>query len=530
MPAWVLGYNPGHTLRTASGHHDAATRIQADGIGKFRTTASPRSLPAQAGMVTGMNLLFLSNSARGYYRFFNALAETFKKHGHSVSIAVDCHYSAYINHQENFDAPVSVFSSYFANHALDQSILEEYSEYNLNSTLLPDYERAQIYRTWGRHDERYFDTLKSALLSFFTHLIKNRGINCVIFENVSDTFSYMAYLVCRHNGIRYCGITSSRLPGRFSITENPLDEFLDIENKLHAISSGLCPVPDDVKVWCREYLSNLDRITPDYMKFNKLDSTSLFSRYGMSDRLRVLAGSFRFMFADHKYAFKVGNPLNKRWQIFRRALARNLRVRRMHRYYKMPNAGDRYLLYPLHYHPESSTSVLAGTYLDEYEVIRNIAFNLPEGVRLYVKDHLSGSGQSEDSFYESIVRLPNVRLLPPDLPTKELIRKSLAVITLSSTVGYEALLLGKRVFLYGRVFYEFHPDIVRISNPASLFEIFKEWLDKPLRADGEYNQRFVEAYYLTTAPGILDLAGPDAARLACDVYPALADALGILPT
>src|SRR5690606_36008536 len=121
--------------------------------------------------------------------------------------------------------------------------------------------------------------------------------------------------------------------------------------------------------------------------------------------------------------------------------------------YENPPHTEKYILYPLHYHPEASTSVLAGTYLDELAVIKNISFSLPHGVKLYVKDHVSAYGYPSLEFYEKLKNLPNVRLLSPFENTKILIARSCAVITLTSTVGYEALLMGKRVFLYGRVFY-----------------------------------------------------------------------------
>lgn len=472
-----------------------------------------------------MNILFLSNSARGYYRFFNALAREFVSDGHGIVIAADSSYSSYINHLEELDVPVHVFSDFFAKHEYSKSLLTEYAAFNLNAALLPDFERAQLYRIWKRHDDGYFDALKSALLAFFTEIVRQHAIECVIFENVSDAFSYTAFYVCQHLGIRYCGISGSRLPGRFTLTESPFGESRSVERNLDAINDGSLQVAKDTERWCADYLKNIDTITPDYMRFNNLDKTRLLSRYTTGDKLRVIAGSFRHLFDRHEYAFKIGNPLKRRWNIFTLALARKIRVRKLHRYYRDPDLEESFLLYPLHYHPESSTSVLAGTYLDEYEVIRNIAFNLPEGVRLYVKDHISGFGQATSAFYESIVRLPNVTLLSPWQPTKELIRRSLAVITLTSTVGYEALLLGRRVFLFGRVFYEFHPDVVRVTNPAALFDLFAAWLHRPLHSNREYNLRFVEAYYHSTLPGVFDPAGPGAPELAKAVYPCILKAI-----
>jgi len=174
-------------------------------------------------------------------------------------------------------------------------------------------------------------------------------------------------------------------------------------------------------------------------------------------------------------------------------------------YYSAIPEGEKFILYPLHFHPESSTSILAGTYLNEFEVIQNIAFNLPQGVKLYVKDHVSAYGYPEFELYKKLKKLPNVRVLSPHAPTKNLIKASLAVITLTSTVGYEALLLGKRVFVFGNVFYRFHKNVVQIANPSDLFNLFIKYLDNPPEIERHYNMQFVAAYYYSTEPGSLNL-------------------------
>ncbi|MFH4233908.1 capsular biosynthesis protein, partial [Acinetobacter baumannii] len=56
------------------------------------------------------------------------------------------------------------------------------------------------------------------------------------------------------------------------------------------------------------------------------------------------------------------------------------------------SSKERFYIYPIHFHPESSTSVLAPEYTNEYSNIINIANNLPFGTYLYVKDHKSAKG------------------------------------------------------------------------------------------------------------------------------------------
>jgi CDP-glycerol glycerophosphotransferase (TagB/SpsB family) len=207
---------------------------------------------------------------------------------------------------------------------------------------------------------------------------------------------------------------------------------------------------------------------------------------------------------EHDLSFQVGNPLKLTWQMFWRSFRRRLRFQKCKIFYEKPVNGEKYLLYPLQFHPESSTSVAAATYLDEYEVIRNIAFSLPAGVSLYVKDHISSFAIPSSNFYHRLSQLPNVRLISPFELTKQLIRGSIGVITLTSTVGYEALLLNRKVYLYGSVFYQFHPNVIRVVNPAQLFELFKSSLNTQLLAADEYNHDFLAGYYLDTYPGVLN--------------------------
>ncbi|MGH1967805.1 capsular biosynthesis protein, partial [Acinetobacter baumannii] len=132
------------------------------------------------------------------------------------------------------------------------------------------------------------------------------------------------------------------------------------------------------------------------------------------------------------------------------------------------SSKERFYVYPIHFHPESSTSVLAPEYTNEYSNIVNIANNLPFGTYLYVKDHKSAKGVQSYEFYKKVSSLPNVRLVNFDVNIKRLILKSVGVITVNSTAGYEALLLGKPVYLLGRVFYENFNNVHKLQNFKSL--------------------------------------------------------------
>jgi hypothetical protein len=468
-----------------------------------------------------MNILLLSNGAPNYHYFFNTLASLLMQDGAVVVAAVDSTFSREENGLDNFNyAAISDFSAFFATHKTDFNILSRYEEFDLNGALLSDYERAQVYDIWGDQiGVDYFDRLKSALLTFFEEIFERYSIDLVLYENVSNAFSHYALFIAKKRNATYFGLAGSRLPGRFAVTADPLADDRT-EQAFHAIRAGSLTMDSSTLEWVRDYIANIETIVPDYMKINGLERIDLASRYLRRDRVRKIASLIRHARDNRTDAFQIGNPLRTYRNLFLRNVRRRIRANRVRKIYQEAVAGEKFLLYPIHFHPEASTSILAGTYLDEYEVIRNIAFSLPEGVRLYVKDHLSAWAYPSLEFYKKIKNLPNVRLLGPNEPTKRLISLSLGVITLTSTVGYEALILKRRVFLYGTVFYDFHRGVIKVDNPAKLRHLFREWLYSPVDWDDEYNQDFICAYYETTLPGSLNLMLPyeGAAKAAAGLY------------
>ncbi|WP_082824170.1 capsular polysaccharide export protein, LipB/KpsS family [Crenobacter luteus] len=467
-----------------------------------------------------MNILLLSNWAPGYYNFFNAFAKKMEREGHNIVVAVDSEFSREENRLDALGFKVYEFSSFFRASNLNKSLLKKYSKYNLNSALLSDFERAEVYGLWGKKSFEYFERLKSALLAYYEHIFEENKIDVVLYENVSNAFSHFAFFASRENNVRYVGLGMSRLPGRFFVSNDPLADHEQIENIFSMIRAGKI-VPDlEVRQWAENYLDNIENIVPDYMRVNNLDKVGLFERYASFKKIGQLIRAFRHIGDDHEYAFQVGNPVLHIFNAVKRNVLRRIKQPLVGKHYQEIKATDKYLLYPLHYHPEASTSILCGAYMDEYEVIRNIAFNLPQGVCLYVKDHMSAFGYPSIDFYRRVAKLPNVKLIVPTAQTKKLIKKSLGVITLTSTVGYEAVLLNKPVFLYGDVFYRVHSNVFIVNNPLRIFDFLEEKLKAWVGVDFQYNVDFVCAYYLATKRGTLNfmLNEVDATELVSDAY------------
>ena len=301
-----------------------------------------------------MNIVLISNSAPNYYNFFNALSRLFINQGSNVVVAVD---SAFSRRENQIDSvgfeEIYEFSDFFKNHQTDFSILSKYADYNLNAAILSDFERSEVYGVWGNNVSiEYFDRLKSSLLTYFEMIFDKHLIDTVLYEGVSNTFSHYALFVAQKKGVRYWGLSSSRLPGRFMLTSDPLADDT-IEEKFKKIQLGHLDIDPNIRKWADEYISNIENIVPDYMKINGLDRIGIIKRYFRKDRIKKIISLAKHVFDSRTDAFQVGNPVRTHASLFWRNVKRRMRARFVTRLYELPVEGEKFLLYPMHFRPEA---------------------------------------------------------------------------------------------------------------------------------------------------------------------------------
>jgi capsule polysaccharide modification protein KpsS len=183
-----------------------------------------------------------------------------------------------------------------------------------------------------------------------------------------------------------------------------------------------------------------------------------------------------------------------------RTIRRNFRILLQKNIFEKSNPKDKYFFFPLQYEPEASTLVLATYYSNQLATIKNIAFTLPFPYKLYLKEHPGSIGTRLDSFYQELKNIPNVVLLSSEESTPEIVAGARGVITVTSTVGMEAALSGKPVYVLGNVFYSYHPLCKKVMNFRDLKERIREDLKrKPdISSLKEINLRFIASYLRNT--------------------------------
>lgn len=145
--------------------------------------------------------------------------------------------------------------------------------------------------------------------------------------------------------------------------------------------------------------------------------------------------------------------------------------------YDKVNFEENFAFFPLHYEPEIALLLLAPFWTNQINLIRQIAKSLPLCFKLYVKEHPLMVGYRTHAYYRELKKIPNVKLLNPSLKSFDIIKHSRLVLTITGTVGLEALLCKKPVITFGDVFYNKLSMVKRCRNIEELPFIVKDQLE-----------------------------------------------------
>ncbi len=455
-----------------------------------------------------MRILVLINGAPSHRPFYSRVGQELARRGHSVAYALDSKYTDYIYYDVPLSDPVFYLSEYFQKHRGTVTVPKALEDRNLWLAMFPDFDRFTHSAVAWRKEPGYYRDLVAAMTSFFWELFEQHGFERVVYEGVSNAFSYVAYLVAEAVGSTYVGFAPSRLPGRLDVTTTQYAIDPRLPSVYRDLRARRQTAPPAAVAAARDYLARFSNKPPDYIVAHDKIRSNPVERYFKREPISRVMRSLEYQLLepdDFKHAFQL--PDLK--QVFVRQLvweaARSLRLRHLQkRYYQEPDLTKRYYIYPMHLHPESSTSVNSPYYVDELSMIRNVATSLPFGASLYVKDHRHVSaGRQPLAFYESVRNIPNAVLVDPNFDAKTLVRHSLGVIACTSTMGYEAIVLRKPTFVFGRTFYDFHPLCVQLRSFDDAFDAFSK--APTMSTTPEDIEDFVSAYYMCSYPGAYNI-------------------------
>ncbi|HOT03059.1 MAG TPA: hypothetical protein PK069_02645 [Methanolinea sp.] len=199
----------------------------------------------------------------------------------------------------------------------------------------------------------------------------------------------------------------------------------------------------------RKYINplNLIRKICKIAKFNKENQRTFYSSH---TNINVLKVSQQFFLKKYKT-----NKIKNFYKSIQKPLSEN----------------RKYIYYPLHFTEDAQILLKFPEGYNQYELIRNIAKNLPINYGLIIKEHPGYIGQYDYNQMFNLSQIPNVFLFDPFVSSKEVFNNCDIILTINSTVGFEALFFNKNVITLGKPFYNHFPGVIHIETLNDLFSI-----------------------------------------------------------
>lgn len=293
------------------------------------------------------------------------------------------------------------------------------------------------------------------------------GFICVTF------LDYIAYLVARSRGIAVLNLRPTRVSDRVNFStrlNDPAPEFLamiDQINKTAPFAEAARQHIDRVRRTHGRYEGVVGPSDKPALQVNRLRRSLFSALYGALANYkdyRVNGGH-----TDNHVVNPVRlllhsvliNPL-RAWVARRKLDPHYVRAR------DLPDLC--YAFFPLHTEPEVSLLVYGRPYVNQIEVIRSLAMNLPADRILLVKEHPWMVGKRSMDYYNALLNIPRVRLVQPSVDARDLILNADLVTVITGSIALEATILGKPVLTFGDCPYNALPPsmVQRVTDPRVL--------------------------------------------------------------
>lgn len=330
-------------------------------------------------------------------------------------------------------------------------------------------------------DEKEYLIKILLIYNFLENIIATTKPDAIIGE-LSSASDVIAYHMSDKLHIPYVLFWSARLENKMAIS-NLHDEWwkLDVLYQNYLID-GLDPeIVGGIKNYCEQRIEGSK--VPDYMKYNRLDDAkAYFKRKEYKGNIfERLIKRMRTQHIDAKYAADYDHRIISSILMRVEKIMYPLKSLTINKYLSNKNSFSmKYVFFPLHYEPEASTMVFATEFMNQLATIEGICKLLPPGYLLVVKEHPSMYSKRAISFYKALGNMPNVVLIHSRVNVGRLITGAEAVITLTSTAGFEAILADKPVIVLGNVFYDKYKYARKVRSFIEVREAIDtigEWFD-----------------------------------------------------
>lgn len=288
----------------------------------------------------------------------------------------------------------------------------------------------------------------------------------LIVTHSTGTFGiFITYLISKRLGINFINLRHTKIDNYVTFTEGIDEKYHHIQKKFIKKNLNKKNIEIAKKFISKyRYQKNFKYVGSPFFKL----STKLFLLDSFRKFPRAIYSQIKYsLILKSKTDFhSLNQPIKTYYFDNILRLARSLRINSYVK--KVKNIKDlgKYAFFPLHAEPELSLSVLANSYQNQIETIRNLSFRLPPDTKLVVKDHPRNYCRRNLSYLKKINKIPNVILVDTKTSTRELIKYSNINIVMSGFIGFEAVILKKPVITFSSSIINMLPNnmVLKVKN------------------------------------------------------------------
>lgn len=292
-------------------------------------------------------------------------------------------------------------------------------------------------------------------ITFWRKVLSNVQPDCIVNETVAIEMCEVLALEANLNNIKYISDLHGFFPYTFYFKPDPFNGRLED-------LSGVQPTEEHMKIAYDYYTSVLEK---NYKPYYVLDSLSPL-KVSFKSVIHSVYRDLLLTYKKHTYQklkyFQYEDDYSSRsFQTTSRLLKRLV-----YKYDSLSSLDSKSIVFfPLHFEPEAILNYFAEEYQNQVFTIESIARSIKIDQYLVVKEHPQQKGVLLDKRFRDLKnKMPNLIILPAEINSFDVIKKSDAIVTLTSTAAWEAVILGKPVFVLGKIFFDQCPGVTRIDN------------------------------------------------------------------
>jgi Capsule polysaccharide biosynthesis protein len=301
------------------------------------------------------------------------------------------------------------------------------------------------------HDKRL--EILGKEVAFWASILEKYKPLAVINELVAIEISEVLLIEARKHNILYLAGVTCPAEGHFYWLNNPISlsgKFLT--EKIPSTASIEEAKKHVDSVFKKKYL-------PFYVKNLKsrtnvqalISSTAKLLKWHFIKLKATLTGSFKYELYIDEYSKRINVYIINLFHFYNKIT-------------DLPNDKE-IILYPLHQEPEATLNYMSIFYSNQVAMIENILKCMTINQVLVIKEHPVDKGSLLQKKFRNLKKhYSGLYYIAAEVPSGDVIKVSSRIVTLTSTVAWEGLVLGKKVYVLGEIFYDHLVGITKINN------------------------------------------------------------------